>query len=115
MRPITLGLAVLGALALAACDSDPTRPLAGPEIAPALVGETLAIGTSAQQSFFADGTMVWVEGAEEQGTWRVEGDQVCFDWDGARSDGCFVVRAGGGIVEFVGPSGDVLQAQTGDT
>ena len=118
-------LLILAAVAsLAACGSNEEATVEPVETADAGMDATatgdmagdyeikLTDGTVVRQRINADGTYVdtTVDGTEtERGTWRQDGDKMCFDADGDDPEVCYTGGAPGedGSFEARGPDGSV--------
>lgn len=96
MKSIRLSV-LLGLLAVPVAAQD----LSGAEIAGTIAGKTVQGGmveTGAYTEFYdADGT---IRGAGYTGRWSVQGDTMCFEYDGAAA-GCFGIRMEGEVLNWI--------------
>jgi hypothetical protein len=85
--------------------------LTGAEISVQLVGNTLSGATKKNEAwteYYADASTIkglWKEEYPYTATWRVEGDQACYDYEDDQYDGCVGVAVNGSQVFFLNEDG----------
>lgn len=98
---LVLGLIVLQPLPLAAQDLAP-----GAAIKSAIAGNTvrgsMAASGGFEEFYAADGV---IRGPDYTGEWTIQGNRMCFAYDGNPAS-CWGVRLTGGQIVWVGPAGD---------
>jgi hypothetical protein len=105
--------AILFTLLLAAATSPAfadALKLTGPQIAKAL-SEKILVSAKADdtstQLFKANGATFYSSGStQQQGSWRIKGDQYCSLWPPSETPSCYDVYVTAGTVRFVSSSGN---------
>lgn len=97
-------------LPVGAAAGDPEwRPMTGPQITAALIGNVLDYGDK-WQDFRASGRTLYFAGSESWGYWGVREDRYCSMWPPSDLWACYDMQRAGDRLRFVGDAGDITDA-----